>query len=52
MDYYGYRVILWMSSGNSYKFKVGTKAIALKWYTYLREASKPSLDYKVSVNFV
>ena len=33
--------------GNSYKFKVGTKANALRWYTYVREATKDKLDYKV-----
>ena len=38
-----------LSTGNSYKFKVGTKANALRWYTYVREATKEKLDYKVSM---
>ena len=38
-----------LSTGNSYKFKVGTKANALRWYTYVREATKEKLDYKVSI---
>lgn len=38
--------------GNSYKFKVGTKANALRWYTYVREATKDKLDYKVPQNLI
>jgi len=38
--------------GNSYKFKVGTKANALMWYTYVREATKEKLDYKVPQNLI
>jgi len=43
--YFGIFVI----SGNSYKFKVGTKADALTWYTYVRQATKQKDDCKVSL---
>lgn len=39
---------IFMFSGNSYKFKVGSKANALLWYRYLQGAAKTRLEYKVS----
>lgn len=41
-------VLIFMFSGNSYKFKVGSKANALLWYRYLQGAAKTRLEYKVS----
>ncbi|XP_078358029.1 ras-specific guanine nucleotide-releasing factor RalGPS2-like [Oculina patagonica] len=38
--------------GNSYKFKVGTKAAAQMWYSYVRGATKEKLDYKVPQNLI
>lgn len=38
--------------GNSYKFKVGSKANASMWYSYLRGAAKPSLEHKVPQNLI
>lgn len=41
-------VLIFIFSGNSYKFKVGSKANALLWYRYLQGAAKTRLEYKVS----
>lgn len=41
-------VRIFMFSGNSYKFKVGSKANALSWYRYLQGAAKTRLEYRVS----
>lgn len=41
-------VPIFIFSGNSYKFKVGSKANALLWYRYLQGAAKTRLEYKVS----
>lgn len=38
--------------GNSYKFKLGTRAAALTWYTYVRQATKEKQDLKVSLQTV
>lgn len=38
--------------GNSYKFKVGSKANALLWYRYLQGAAKTRLEYKVPQNLI
>ncbi|KAJ7337256.1 RasGEF [Desmophyllum pertusum] len=40
------------AKGNSYKFRVGTKAAALMWYTYVREVTKTKLGYQVPQNLI
>lgn len=38
--------------GNSYKFKLGTRAAALTWYTYVRQATKEKQDLKIPQNLI